>query len=464
MSKHAHGRFLSLIVVAATIATTEPTLWAVGAGKATPYRLAPPLRVAGRTVDETAAVGITQADPFLPRDPRKEPTTLAVEGYCLVSLRDHQRWVLGSPRVQLIWGGKLYLFSTPRARDIFLAAPELYLPVLDGDCLVSFAEGGERIAGKLEHGLVHGRRVYLFANQEKLQAFAKNPREYADVDLIDGGFCVVSKVNDRRHVAGIPETVAMVDGRRYFFASAFHRRLFVQHPERYVVRPLTNSQALAPLEVPAVSDVVALAGAGRSDSQRPSTDGSSHRFLRRHLEHTNQSASPENDALEESIHKRALAGYCPVTIRSQNLWRRGKSKFKVTFDGKIYFLNGPQELAEFQANPGYYAPVLSGDSVVALVNQYERVPGSVFHVTIYRDRMYLFATAEERDAFRDDPALYENADLAAEGNCMVSRRDDKREISGKAEFESLYLGKRYRFVSEAYLKKFEADPATYADL
>ena len=80
-----------------------------------------------------------------------------------------------------------------------------------------------------------------------------------------------------------------------------------------------------------------------------------------------------------------------------------------------------------------------------------------------KERLYLFVDEEERTTFRANPALFENADLAAEGICMVSRVDDKQEIVGVAEFETLYRGKRYRFVSADYLEKFVANPKLYAE-
>jgi YHS domain-containing protein len=457
-----------LIILAAAIMALPATLFAQGGGSKHSYRLTPPLRLAARPVDRPTPPGVSEADPFKPRDPKKRSTTLALQGYCLVSLRDHQQWVQGSPQVQAILGGKVYLFSSPRARDIFLAAPELYLPVLDGDCLVSFAETNERVAGKLECGLVHKRRVYFFADQSQLRAFQSAPDEYENADLVDGGQCVVSKLTENRYVAGLPATIAMVDGRRYYFASAFHRLQFVKNPEPFLVLPLRNPLAAAKAEVPAYAEVLN-ASSGDFGMQAPpqATAATSPSKLVKRAPSTKKAAKkgeneePENH--EDFMHNRAMAGYCPVSIRTQNTWRRGKIKYRHTYDGKLYFLGGAEELAAFQGNPQLYAPVLSGDSVVALANEYERVPGSVFHAYIYKDRLYLFESEDERKLFRENPTQFENADLASQGYCVVSRLDDKQEIAGSAEFETLYLGKRYRLVTDAYLQKFLANPKVYAE-
>jgi YHS domain-containing protein len=410
--------------------------------------------------------GVTQADPFKPREDREQSTTLAVQGYCLVSLRDQQQWVQGSPQVQVILGGKVYLFSSVRARDIFLAAPHLYLPALDGDCLVTFAESGRRVAGQLECGLVHGNRAYFFADQEQLSSFQSGPDDYVNADLVDGGTCVVTKIAEKRYAPGLPATVAMVDGRRYFFASTYQRRVFEQNPTPFLVQPLRNPLAASGLEVPAFAEVLDIASLnlGKQNAPAPGTLASPFNKIKP-APGTKKVSKPneESDDHEDFMQGRAMSGYCAVTIRTQNTWRRGKAKFRHTFDGKVYFLAGTEELAAFRANPRFYAPVLSGDSVVAMATDSERVAGSVFHAFIYKERLYLFATEEERQTFRDDPAQFENADLAAQGICMVSRIDDKQETVGAAEFETLYLGKRYRFVSAAYLQKFLANPKLYAE-
>jgi YHS domain-containing protein len=406
-----------------------------------------------------------ETNPFKPRETREHPRALAVQGYCLVSLRDQQRWVPGSPKIQLILGGKVYLFSTTRTRDIFLTAPHLYLPALDGDCIVTFVETGRRVAGQIECGLIHGKRIYFFTDQDQLRKFQSAPEEYVNADLVDEGACVVTKILDKRFTPGLPETVAVVDGRRYFFASAYQRRIFEQNPAPFLAQPLHNPLAIARLKVPAFGDVLDVDSL-RLGGQADMITGMEVSPLNKIKSTDKKQSTTENNETsdhEDFAQGRAMAGYCPVTIRTQNIWRRGKAKFKHTFDGKVYFLAGSEELATFRANPMLYAPVLSGDSVVAFATNYQRVSGSVFHAFIFKERLYLFVNEEEHQAFHANPALFENVDLAAQGICLVSRVEDQQEIVGTTEFETLYHGKRYRFVSADYLQKFLANPKLYAE-
>jgi len=405
----------------------------------------------------------TDNDPFLPKIERSQPLQLAIHGYCPVTLRDHQQWVLGSREIQAIREGKVYLFSSERAREIFVAAAELYLPMLAGDCPVTYAESRIRQAGELAWGLIHQRRIFFFASKEKLQAFEAEPATYTNVDLVDDGYCVVSRVEEHRMVAGLPETVAIVDGMRYFFASALHRKLFLLNLPRYGVSTTVNSSSVTQIEIPNAefaTDMESLNFGDQSTRIGGPPEGLADNKKGKQKGHK---TSRDEEESTERIPNRTMGGYCPVTIRTLGLWQRGKSKFKSTYDGKVYFMVGPEEQAAFQENPREYIPVLGGDSVVAYVNDFKRVPGSVFHAAQYKGRLYLLADAPEKLAFREQMSLYEGADLAYHGNCTVTLVEEKREVPGLPEFESLYLGKRYRFVSQISMEKFLVDPKAFAE-
>ena len=428
------------------------------------YRIAPSLRVAQRPGMNIASVETGEADPYQPRDPRNKPKAVAAHGFCLVTLRDHGHWVLGAKNVPAIRERMIYLFATPRERDIFIAGPERYLPVLGGDCVVTFAETGERVPGRLEWGLIHGQRTYFFASEQQREQFKANPDSYTDVDLVDGGRCLVSRVEEKRDIAGLPETVAIIDGRRYFFANSLFRKLFLLNPQRYGLKSSNGSQHIVSMGTNDTSET------GYSDAPSfgmarvsKNTDDAPAGFNKKLVGSAKKSSNKNAEEATEKTENRAMSGYCPVTIHSQGLWQRGKSSFKKTYDGKVYFMAGPEELAAFNTNPQEYVPVLSGDSIVSYATEFARVPGSVFHAAQYKGRLYLFANADERKSFASNKAQFENADLAYQGNCMVSKIEEKKEVPGLPEFEATYLGNRYRFVSEDYLKKFLADSKAYAE-
>jgi YHS domain-containing protein len=421
-----------------------------------PYRITPPLRVAQRY---TAGAAVT-SDPFAPSNPDQQPRTAAIGGYCLITLQDHGQWVPGNQAFAAIRDDKIYLFASPRERDIFLARPEYYLPVLDGDCIVTFAETSERVPGELQLGMFLNERLFFFKDQEALQRFQADPEVYLNVDLVDHGRCMVSKIAERKIVAGIPETVVNVDGRRFFFASDFHRKVFLANPQRFGVDSQTVGRM--GISVPGGGDL-AISRMPRFGNPNAGSSSAPEGFKNQPSTGSKKVKKKDDEEAGGKIENRAMAGYCPVTIKAQGLWQRGKSSYKSTFDGKVYFLLGPEELTAFKANQLEFVPVLGGDSVVSYADEYDRVAGSVFHAVLYKDRLYLFTNAEERKIFAANKDKYTDADLALQGGCIVSRVEEKQEVEGKAAFETLYLGLRYRFVTQEYLDKFLADPKVYAE-
>lgn len=392
-------------------------------------------------------------DAFRPRNPKNASTSVVADGFCLVSLLDQNTWVQGDPKIQLIINDKLYLFAGIRQRDIFAAGPERYLPVLDGDSVVAFAESGQRASGNLQFGLTYRERLFFFRNAEEQRKFKTHPERYVNADLVDEGNCPVSKIDDQKLISGLPETVLTLNGLRYFFASAHHRLLFMANPQRYV--DSTNA---------AYRDLQVRAGTEREGNlnQRFATHSTHGGSATR----TSQDTTSEEDLTdsEPSPYARpAVSGYCPVSIQKQGVWVRGKSRFKAAYDGKIYHMAGSDELALFRENPQEFVPVLGGDSIVAFADHAHRVPGSAYQPLIAGGRLFLFADAAEKQAFKENPALYENADLALNGNCIVSLLEEQREETGLPAYETVFQGLRYRFVSQAKLDQFLAEPERYVD-
>ncbi len=370
-----------------------------------------------------------------------------------MSLHDQNNWVQGDPKIQLIINDKLYLFAGIRQRDIFAAGPERYLPVLNGDSVVAFAESGQRASGNLQFGLTYRERLYFFRNADEQREFKTHPERYVNADLVEEGNCLVSKIDEQKLTPGLPETVLTLDGLRYFFASAHHRLLFVANPQRYVD---STDATYRDLQVRAGS------GIDGNLNQRftaNSTNGGS-------ATTTSRDTTSEKDLTDsepDPYTRPAVSGYCPVSIQKQGVWVRGKSRFKAAYDGKIYHMAGSDELALFRGNPQEFVPVLGGDSIVAFADRAHRVSGSAYQPLIAGGRLFLFADAAEKQAFKDNPALYENADLALNGNCIVSLLEEQREETGLPAYETVFQGLRYRFVSQARMDKFLAAPELYVD-
>jgi YHS domain-containing protein len=374
------------------------------------------------------------------------PLPVAAAGFCVVRLRDHREWTAGDLAAGGLFDGREYRFASMRERDIFAATPERYAPALSGDCVATFAETGERVAGRLEFGLVHNGRLYFFATAERRAEFQADPARLIDADLVDGGRCPVSRVDRQRRVAGIPATVALHNGLRYQFASARDRETFLTAPDRYEIVDAKTRVA--------ASDALPLAAA---PTPRPSPDD----------------AEPDDVAGEGGAYadvgaesglgeEPALGGFCPVSIQRDGLWVRGRYDYRVERDGVLLVTAGPEQKQALEEDLARYMPVLGGKCPVSQIDEGVDAAGSPFQSLTYKGRLFLFVDAEHREAFKNEPVKYASIDLAAEGQCVVTKRDAGRSEPGLTNQVVWHHGLIYRFVGPEEKARFLADPDKYA--
>ena len=159
----------------------------------------------------------------------------------------------------------------------------------------------------------------------------------------------------------------------------------------------------------------------------------------------------------------ALAGYSPVTVSSQFEWKKGNANIASYFDGRVYNFTSETEKSEFEETPSRYVPVLNGDCVVSLMNRGDRVPGSVHYSAEYLGRIYLFSSQNEKDMFLDKPEKFANADLAANGDCVVTRSTINRNVPGNVLFTTVHNGLRYQFLSMEQKDRFLANPSSFTN-
>ena len=340
-----------------------------------------------------AAPAKGSVDPFRPSRLATVELPVALGGYCAVSLRDQQEWVQGVRQIQVVFDGQIYWFAGQRELGIFSARPHEYMPVLGGDCVVTFASTGDRVPGNLRCGLAHNGRIYLFAGDSQREHFRKHPSQYADADLAENGNCIVTWIDEARRAAGLPETVAIVNGMRYMFAGDFERRTFAQNMARYgVKRQLLTS-------------IASQHGRTRVESPTPSKSTQTERKS----SHKAQPLPTEDDGSESVGSTRfVMDGYCPVSILTNSVWVRGSFQYEVEYEGSRYLLAGEQEKQQFLASPKKFLPAAGGNCIVSQTDRNEELPGIVKY-TIYdpeTEQLFLFAGAEEKAAFAADPEKY----------------------------------------------------------
>lgn len=382
------------------------------------------------------------SNPFAPALDHKPRLPVAVSGFCVVSLREQRAWLRGAEAHQLTFDDQLYWFAGQRKQAMFAANPQRYVPALGGDCVVTFAEQGTRKRGNPQYGLVHDRRLFFFRHAAEQEKFRASPADYAQVDLANAGQCLVSKLDHQRKLPGLPETTVIVNGMRYLFAGAHQQKKFLANFKHYGVerasRDSVGKEKNTPPPVLAPSLVPLQAEPQVAQQKRV----------------TPKVAPP-------SAANKAISGYCPVSIRDAGIWSLGEERFPATFDGQVYFMVGKEQQARFAADPAAYLPALGGHCVVSEVDDDKRTSGSIYHAAQYEGRLYLFAGAEKKKIFTANPELYANADLVADGDCIVSQIDTNQTVAGNPELLIWHRSRRYYFASSAEQAKFLENTLRY---
>jgi YHS domain-containing protein len=159
-----------------------------------------------------------------------------------------------------------------------------------------------------------------------------------------------------------------------------------------------------------------------------------------------------------------MGGYCPVSLLTKGLWTRGQYNEYVQVDQLVFYTAGPAEREAMAADKARFVPALGGNCVVSMVDDGHKVRGSVHHSTLYQNRLFLFANAEMKTRFDSQPSRYSTIDLAANGDCVVTRAETGEAKPGFAEFAVWFDGLLYRFASDAQKQKFLKTPEKYAGL
>jgi YHS domain-containing protein len=106
----------------------------------------------------------------------------------------------------------------------------------------------------------------------------------------------------------------------------------------------------------------------------------------------------------------ALEGHCPVHLLEQSAWVAGDERWGANHRDKTYLFVSQSCQQKFMADPDRYAPVLSGNDPVALVDRGESVPGRREHGCYFgvepNRRVVLFANEASYQTFSRNPQRY----------------------------------------------------------
>ena len=162
--------------------------------------------------------------------------TLALNGFCPVSIRQNQKWVRGTEQFKTTYDGKIYHFPSQAALDMFLGDPAKFTPVLGGDSIINFVKDSSRVPGSVNHASLYEGHVYLFPTEAERTEFRNHPAKYVNRDLAYGGMCSVCKIDMNKDEQGNGEIASLHHGLRYLFPSEEERNVFLSNPDKYAVK------------------------------------------------------------------------------------------------------------------------------------------------------------------------------------------------------------------------------------
>jgi YHS domain-containing protein len=101
-----------------------------------------------------------------------------------------------------------------------------------------------------------------------------------------------------------------------------------------------------------------------------------------------------------------LDGFCPVKLRKSREWVAGTEGVETEYRGIQYRFVSVKERDEFLKAPSLYAPQDLGCDPVVLTDSQRAVSGDIRFGAFFDDRLYLFESAENREAFRKSPLKF----------------------------------------------------------
>jgi len=134
---------------------------------------APPGTVAANPPAAAPVAGASSAAAIPPGVP-----PLALDGYCPVTVTEKMIWKKGDVKYGAIHRGHTYLFASAAEQQKFLAAPDVFSPIVSGHDPIAIVEEGKLVPGKREHGCFCDKRMVLFSSAANFEKFKADQNRY----------------------------------------------------------------------------------------------------------------------------------------------------------------------------------------------------------------------------------------------------------------------------------------------
>ncbi len=99
-------------------------------------------------------------------------------------------------------------------------------------------------------------------------------------------------------------------------------------------------------------------------------------------------------------------GFCPVELRDNRTLLNAGAQFYSNYGTRTYYFSSTEAKTQFDQDPSRYVPAAGGDDVVLMAHSGEQLCGRLDYAAWYKNRLYLFTSAESLNAFRINPSRY----------------------------------------------------------
>ena len=107
----------------------------------------------------------------------KDPTGVAIEGYDVVAYGKEKKAVEGSQKIRQDWNSASWYFSSKENRDLFQADPKSFAPQYGGYCAYALAGTNQLVPADPKMWKIIDGKLYLFASFEAQQIFTKRAKK-----------------------------------------------------------------------------------------------------------------------------------------------------------------------------------------------------------------------------------------------------------------------------------------------
>ncbi len=170
-----------------------------------------------------------------------ENSSRAIQEYCPVSYLVSGKALMGDPAISFVYLGKTWYFADDESRQKFMKQPDRYLPQFDGLCTTALGGSyGNRLPNDPTVFDVRNGKLYLFSSERAKRAYERKPRKYIArcEELFNTprmrGFCAVSYQTKNKAIKGDEKNKSVYGGWVYHFAGAQERELFISNPDLYL--------------------------------------------------------------------------------------------------------------------------------------------------------------------------------------------------------------------------------------